>query len=211
MCDGILFDLDGTLWDALEGISASWNQALEMEVPALAGQITPARLRSCMGMLLPDIIQALFPQIPLEGMEPVLKRCCEIENQYLAVHGGVLFPGVAETLPLLAADRPLFIVSNCQDGYIEAFFAAHGLGRFFQDWECPGRTGQAKSANIRAVAARNGLKNPLYVGDTQGDLDAASAAGVPFLHAAYGFGTVEGTPAIQSMEELPGLLETLGA
>ena len=26
--DGILFDLDGTLWDAVEGILAAWNQVI---------------------------------------------------------------------------------------------------------------------------------------------------------------------------------------
>ena len=37
--DGILFDLDGTLWDATEAIAVSWAQALrdapDVEAPAL--------------------------------------------------------------------------------------------------------------------------------------------------------------------------------
>ena len=45
-----------------------------------------------------------------------------------------------------------------------------------------------KAENIRLVVARNGLQHPVYVGDTKGDEEAAHAAGVPFVHAAYGFG-----------------------
>ena len=37
---------------------------------------------------------------------------------------------------------------------------------------------------------RNGLKDVVYVGDTQGDADACKAAGVPFVFAEYGFGDV---------------------
>ena len=209
MFDGILFDLDGTLWDSLEGICLAWNQALARLRPDLAGAVTPARLKECMGMLLPDIARKLFPQVEPGEIAPLLEACCAAENEYLARRGGVLCPGVPETLPLLAEKYPLFIVSNCQDGYIESFFAAHGLGRYFTDWACPGRTGRPKAENIRAVAARNGLRRPVYVGDTQGDYKAASAAGVPFLHAAYGFGAVEGVPAIGSLAELPALLEKL--
>ncbi len=209
MFDGILFDLDGTLWDALEGICLSWNRALARFRPDLAGAVTPARLKGCMGMLLPDIAKKLFPQVEPGELAPLLEVCCDMENEYLARNGGVLCPGAAQALPLLAEKYPLFIVSNCQDGYIESFFAAHGLGRYFTDWECPGRTGRPKAENIRAVAARNGLRRPVYVGDTRGDFQAASAAGVPFLHAAYGFGAVEGVPAIGSLVEPPALLEEL--
>lgn len=211
MFDGILFDLDGTLWDSLEGISTAWNMALAIEVPSLAGRVTPERLKPCMGMLLPDIVHALFPDAPQDGIAQALERCCYIENQYLAEHGGILYPGVAETLPRLAEQWPLFIVSNCQAGYIEAFFAAHGLQNFFQDWACPGSTGQPKAVNIRLVAERNGLTRPLYVGDTQGDRNAAAAAGVPFLHAAYGFGSMDASvPAVAAFSQLPDAILAMG-
>lgn len=37
---------------------------------------------------------------------------------------------------------------------------------------------------------RNGLRDVVYVGDTQGDADACRDAGVPFVFAEYGFGDV---------------------
>ena len=38
---------------------------------------------------------------------------------------------------------------------------------------------------------RNGFKDVVYVGDTQGDLEACEVAGIPFVYCAYGFGQPE--------------------
>ena len=35
------------------------------------------------------------------------------------------------------------------------------------------------------------MKNPIYVGDTSGDMEGAKIAGIPFVYASYGFGDVE--------------------
>lgn len=58
----------------------------------------------------------------------------------------------------------LFIVSNCQDGYIESFYEYHKLERYFKDYENPGRTGLSKGENIKLVIDRNNLDAPVYVG-----------------------------------------------
>lgn len=210
MFDGLLFDLDGTLWDSVDAICLSWNSVLERRNPQLAGLVTRENVTGCMGMLLPDIVKKLVPDIPKEEIRPLLDELLVVENAYVATHGGVLYPRVEETLERLARDYPLFIVSNCQDGYIEAFFQAHGLGRFFKDYENPGRTGKPKGDNIALVVQRNGLKHPLYIGDTQGDYNAATQAGVPFLHAAYGFGHVDQpVPRVEAFGDIPEAVERL--
>jgi phosphoglycolate phosphatase len=38
---------------------------------------------------------------------------------------------------------------------------------------------------------RNHLEHSIYVGDTQGDCDAAKLANIPFVYASYGFGEVD--------------------
>ena len=183
---------------------------LERRAPELAGLMTRENVTSCMGMLLPDIVKKVLPDLPPEQVQPVLKELLEEENAYVAVHGGVLYPQVPETLELLARDYPLCIVSNCQAGYIEAFFQAHGLEPYFVDYENPGRTGKNKADNIALVVARNGMKHPLYIGDTQGDYNAASAAGVPFLHAAYGFGSIDReVPFVEQFSAIPAAVRRL--
>lgn len=210
MFDGLLFDLDGTLWDSVDSICRSWNCALERMAPQYAGLVTRPRLIDCMGMLLPDIVKKLLPGADLQQLAPAMEAMMEEENAYVAVHGGILYPKVPETLEILARDYPLFIVSNCQDGYIEAFFQAHGLGKFFTDYENPGRTGRPKGDNIALVVQRNGLKKPLYIGDTQGDCNAATQAGVPFLHAAYGFGHIDHeVPHVDAFGDIPAAVERL--
>lgn len=210
MFDGLLFDLDGTLWDSVDAICLSWNSVLERRAPHLAGLVTRENVTGCMGMLLPDIVKKLVPGIPEGEIRPLMAELLEVENAYVAVHGGILYPKVPETLETLAREYPLFIVSNCQAGYIEAFFQAHGLGRYFKDFEDPGRTGKPKGDNIALVVQRNGLKHPLYIGDTQGDCNAAAQAGVPFLHAAYGFGHIDHeVPHVDAFEDIPAAVVSL--
>ena len=207
--DGILFDLDGTLWDACPQLTVSWNQALAVhKVPR--EPLTVQDIRDCMGLLLMDIAEKLLPMLPVPEQDRVIHDCVRMELEYLAHHGGTLFPREEETLAALAHRCPLFVVSNCEEGYIEAFYQGTGLGKYFTDQECAGHTGKPKSENIKLVAARNGLKNPIYVGDTALDASSAQEAGVPFVHAAYGFGKVEGAVAVRSFEELPQALEKFG-
>lgn len=209
MFDGILFDLDGTLWDATPEITLCWNRALEQNHVSRP-PLTVEEIRSCMGMLLDDIAAARLPNESPERRTQVIRDCLIIEMDYLSKHGGALFPGEEEALTLLMGKCPLYVVSNCQDGYIQAFYQGTGLGKYFSGFECAGRTGKPKSENIALVAERYGLKKPVYVGDTLLDYTSARDAGVPFVHAAYGFGKVENVPAVQTFAQLPDLLERLG-
>ena len=208
MFDGILFDLDGTLWDAVPEITRCWNQVI-----AAAGvaqpPLTVEGMRPCMGMLMDDIAARCLPGLSRERRTQVIEACFTQENAYLARHGAAVYPGAGETLKSLAARCPLFVVSNCQDGYIQAFLQSTGLGRYFTGFECAGRTGKPKSENIAGMVAKYGLKNPVYVGDTILDCTSAREAGVPFVHAAYGFGTVEDAPRVTAFDQLPGVLEAL--
>ncbi len=207
--DGVIFDLDGTLWDSSDGVCVSWLKTLA-DVPDLPRALTMDDAKACMGMTAEQIMDRLFPGFPRARQRELFDACVRAECAYLAEHGGRLYPGVPETLEALGRVLPLFVVSNCEPGYIEAFFKAHGTGKYFRDYEYIGRTGLPKAENIRLVMERNGLRRPVYVGDTVWDEEAARTAGVPFVFAAYGFGKVENAPAARSFPELLPLLTADG-
>ena len=200
MIDAIGFDLDGTLWNSVAQVTQAYNIIRDQEgLP----HVTEAQVSGIMGKLFEGVAADLNPGLPEEQSLALHREECDFENQYLLEHPGTLYPGVTETLQHLAKDYKLFLVSNCQDGYELPFLNLPGLEGLFCDRETAGRTGLSKAENIRLVCARQGFHRPLYVGDTAGDMAAAREAGVPFVHAAYGFGTVpEGTPAIHSISEL---------
>lgn len=205
-CDGVIFDLDGTLWDSTGALADIWALALANE-PDIPRPPTKEELGSVMGMTAPQLMKTLFPQLTAERGAELFGKLCLVEDAYLREHGGVLYEGMEETLAALAGRFPLAIVSNCGPEYIPAFFAAHGLEKYFADWECIGRTGRPKWDNIRLVAERLHLAHPVYVGDTHMDEEAAGKAGIPFIHAAYGFGQAEGAPAVTEPRELLELLD----
>ncbi len=204
--DGVLFDLDGTLWNATEAIAVSWQMALK-DAPDIPRPPTVRELEGVMGMTAEQLMKTLFPHITPERGAELFARCCQVENDYLLHYGGRLYEGIEELLAALKGQAFTAIVSNCNEEYAPCFLKAHRLEGFFSDWECSGRTGLPKGENIRLVVERNRLRAPVYVGDTILDYEAAKAAGVPFIHAAYGFGQVEGVPAIGKPLELLELIK----
>ena len=200
--DGIIFDLDGTLWDSTAEVAKTWTSVIA-KYNLNRKEVTVEDLKPCMGKLLDEIASILLPEIDPKKQMQVIKECCEYENEYLGEYGATLYDKLEDTLKELSKNHKLFIVSNCQDGYIECFFKAHKLDKYFIDYECPGRTGLPKGENIKLIVERNNLKNPVYVGDTQGDANAAKLANVPFIFAKYGFGNVyEFFNSIESFDEL---------
>ena len=206
--DSIIFDLDGTLWDSTYVVTRAWNDAIRRH-PGVK-EVSHAQIESVAGLTLDEIGERLFPSSSEEEKRLLLHDCGENECSFLAVSGGKLYPGLEDTLKQLSPKYRLFIVSNCQTGYIEAFFHAHGLGNYFTDYECAENTGLTKGENISLVIKRNGLKAPVYIGDTLGDYQASKAAGIPFIHAEYGFGSVpQMTFSLSRITSLPALLQEL--
>lgn len=206
MYDSIIFDLDGTLWDSTDAAAVIWKE-VSAEFDEVKDEITADRLKSLYGQPLEDIAVKLLPSIPEERAIEIMWESTKRQCPYLEKEGGILFPGLVETLDKLKERYKLFIVSNCEEGYIQCFLNAHSLHDYFEDFEYPGRSGVLKADNIRLVLERNNLKNPVYVGDTAGDASASYAAGVPFIYARYGFGDVkEYDTCIDSLTELCELL-----
>lgn len=203
---GIVFDMDGTLWDSTEQIWKSWKSVLDQYGVSLSME----KLKSLMGKTMDVIGESILPDVPKKERDEIFERCFQVENEYLRNHGGVLYPKLEQTLSKLKEKYPLYIVSNCQSGYIEAFLEYHKLGQYFEDFECFGNTGKGKADNEKLLAERNHLERVIYVGDIQGDYEATMEAGFEFVYAAYGFGNVEAdVKKVDSFSQLPDLLDEL--
>ena len=209
MKTGLLFDMDGTLWDSAEGVATSWNEIIKKHAE-LDRTLTAKEIKDVMGITMDRIGEILFPTLSEEHRASLLTEMTTYENEYLALHGAKLYPKLEETLAILAKEYPLYIVSNCQSGYIEAFLSYYHFEKFFSDIECFGNNGLPKGKNIRLLADRNHLDEFYYIGDIQGDYDATIQAGGKFIHAAYGFGTIDTpVPELEAFCELPALLKEL--
>ena len=187
--DSIIFDVDGTLWNSTEIVARAWTRYLR-ETEGIHMELTSSRLMGLFGRLLPDIAKALFPDLPESEQLRIIDGCCQAEHEALLEECAPLYEDLEKALGILSEKFPLFIVSNCQAGYIEVFLKATGFGRYFKGHLCPGDTGMAKAENITKIAEDYHLASPVYVGDTMGDYQACQKAGVPFIFASYGFGDV---------------------
>lgn len=200
----IIFDMDGTLWDSSENVARSWNAAI---AGLSEKRFSAADIQSVMGLPMDKIAERFFPGESGEKRQAILRRCCEGENEFLRAHGGDIYPDTIPVFKELSRICRLFIVSNCQAGYIEAFLGYYKLEEYISDHLCWGDNGLPKSENIRLIMRRNDMENALYVGDTQTDCDSAYDAGAEFAFAAYGFGSADRYDIrLSRLSELPEML-----
>ncbi|MDV3427488.1 MAG: HAD family hydrolase [Bacillota bacterium] len=206
MIKDIIFDVDGTLWDTTEIVAKAWNKVIA-EIGGTAAVITSDLLKKEFGKTMEVIADDLFHDASDSKRALIMNQCCKYEHDALKENmDDLLFPDVKETLRKLSEKCGLFIVSNCQSGYIELFMKKAGVEKYITDYECFGNTGKNKGENIMLVIKRNNLQDAVYIGDTQGDYEATVLAGIPFIFAKYGFGS---TPdcylAISEIKELLNL------
>lgn len=205
--DSIIFDLDGTLWDSTANVVLAWQTAKE-QVDYVKDDFTQPMIRSITGMPYNVIFETLLPYLDEEKRNAFKNLAAKFELEILHEKGGALYPGLEEALQYLGTKYRLFIVSNCQSGYIEVFFKISGMEHYFGGHQCYGTKSLPKAENIKDIVNDHNLKAPVYVGDTMGDYNAATKAGVPFIFANYGFGKVEEdqVATISQMSDLVQLL-----
>ena len=181
--DAIIFDLDGTLWNTVDSCLKATSFVKE-EHSDITRNVTKEQIESAMGKTSDEIVNIYYGYLPRE-------KAFNKNVDNLLKEGGTLYPNTRDTIIKLSKKYKLYIVSNCVKGYIESFLNTSGLKDYFSDYESYGNTLLSKGENIKLVIERNHLKNPIYVGDTKGDMEASNYAGIPFVYAAYGFGDVE--------------------
>jgi phosphoglycolate phosphatase len=206
----LIFDIDGTLWDSRALVAEGYNIQLRAEgYDHLC--VDAELLRSLFGKVMTEIADAILAEISVPERYALMERCMETENRYLAENECKIgYPGVGEVLEQLAKEYRLFIVSNSQCGYPELCMEKLGIAHLFEGHLCFGDTGTEKGQTILELMRRYQITDAVYIGDTQGDYEATLVAGIPFVFAAFGFGSPAGYAAkIEDIRQLPDVLRTL--
>ena len=202
-CESLIFDIDGTLWDSRQLVAEGYNIQLKKEgLSHLC--VTAEDLKPLFGKVMTEIADVILASIDPSERYDLMERCMKTENDYLfANQCRIGYPKVKETLEALAKKYRLFIVSNSQCGYPELCMEKLGLGEYIEGHLCFGDTGTSKGQTILTLIRKHNIGSCIYIGDTQGDLEACREAGVPFIFCAYGLGQAESWDAkIEAIEEL---------
>lgn len=184
-CDSLIFDMDGTLWDAVDSYVTIWNETTR-QCGVTMPDVTREQLISLMGHQLEDIMAAINPN--LIGNDRYLELLDRNERLMMPALGGRLYAGVAATMAALSRSIPLYMVSNCGSEGLDNFLTFTALRPYVSDTLSHGMNRLSKSENIKLIVRRHNLKHPVYVGDTQSDVNSAHDAGIPCVLADYGFG-----------------------
>ena len=207
--DAVVFDLDGTLCDAEEGIVSSVKYAMEQ----LGCPIPPeADLREVVGPPLRDSFRELLG-VPAEKVEQAM----DLYRVDFHTRGRFLYsvyPNIRTLLRMLrkggvhvavATSKPLRLATDILDDFALTPLFDTVIG------EVDGAVKLGKPELIRRALPQH-FERAAMVGDRRFDMEGAQAAGIHGIGAAYGCGSVEelekaGATAIaQSVEELCRLL-----
>jgi phosphoglycolate phosphatase len=199
--DGIIFDLDGTLWDATIACAMAWNKAFE-QCGYGKNKIDRKLVKKLSGSPL-NVVLTHYTFVNEKDYDKLIDSYKENEPVFMKNVGGRLFPNVNNTLKMLCNHKKLFIVSNCLKGYIENFLFKKKLDKIFTGYKSSGETGLTKNENIKQIIDEYKIKTPIYVGDTKWDYEASKDNKIPFVYAKYGFGEMNNNEyEINNIKEL---------
>lgn len=187
--DSLIFDMDGTLWDAVDTYAYSWTQVLKDN--GINKILTREELENYMGMEMKQIFDKVIPDASAETVEKLYNDVIKKEHEVISEMGGKIYPGVLEGLEELSGRYKLFMLSNCQEGGIKDFMNYTETKYLFTDYMEYGMNFQPKHINLKILIDRHNLKNPMYVGDTDSDRKQCELVHVPFVFVSWGFGNTE--------------------
>ena len=185
----LLLDLDGTLIDSKPGIMESYRFAAQAVLPGVA--FDPAAV--AVGPPLPEMFRKSFPNAT-GAQQKSLTTAFRGHYAREGLFKSTLFDGVTEVLArcrqsginlYIATNKPLHLSISILDhlkiaGFFRSVVAIDSVKPPFA----------GKAAMIRHLlnAHQVSASDAIYVGDTEGDAEAAEACGMRFIWAAFGYG-----------------------
>ncbi|MDD3336724.1 MAG: dTMP kinase [Eubacteriales bacterium] len=183
--DAVIFDLDGTLFDAEDGIVSSVKSAMEqmeLEVPA------EADLRKVVGPPLRDSFEHLL-KVPVDRIDEAVKLYA-VSFLEQGMFQYAVYPHIRHILQMLHESHVhVGLASTKPQGLCERILTYFGLAHFFDAivGETNDRATLGKPELIRrALPERYELA--AMVGDRCYDMEGAKAAGVEGVGVSYGCG-----------------------
>lgn len=209
----IIFDLDGTLIDSVTDLANSVNYTLaKLELPLHSTE----EIRGFVG----DGVQKLIKRSLGQSHQENFADGFAIFMEHYGLHctdNTLLYPGVAETLPRLASQYTLGVLTNKSLKFTKKILQYLEIGAYFTE-VLGGDSLPVKKpdpAGIFLMADRWNIdpaKELIMVGDHATDIEVGQRAGCKTVFIAGTIGKKRGlTPdfIIESMRELPGLLGRL--
>jgi phosphoglycolate phosphatase len=194
----VLFDLDGTLLDTAGDLAAAANRMLAaLRLPPR----TPQEVSTYIGKGIVRLVErCLTGELERRADPALLERAVELFSRAYDEESGRhtrVFPGVAQALDALAADGLLLAcVTNKAQRFTLPLLERMGLASRFAAVVCGDAVARGKPDPLPYLYAcqRLGLqpKEAIVVGDSENDVIAARAAGIPVVCVAYGY--TEGKP-----------------
>ncbi len=190
--ESIIFDVDGTLWDSRALLAEAYNEQLREEGLSHI-HVTAEKLRPLFGKTMTMLADGLFGEIPAPARYALMDRCILRMDDHLERFAGpqIGYPDLRQTMETLAKSHRLYIVSNGQKGYPQLAAKKLGLADLISGYLSFGDTGTSKGQTILRLMKEEKIQSAVYVGDTQGDLEACQEADIPFIWAEFGFGVPE--------------------
>jgi len=206
--ESLIFDIDGTLWDSTVLVAKGYNRYL-CAIGLDHLQVTADQLKTLFGRTMTEIADVIFAEIEVPRRYEIMEACMHEEHLVLEEDPcRIAYPKVKETLEKLHETHRLFIVSNSQSGYPQLLIEKLGIGHLIEGHLCFGDTGTCKGETIRTLMEKHNITDAVYIGDTQGDMEASYQAGLPFVFCRYGFGTPKKwDEEVDSFEQLLKLFE----
>jgi phosphoglycolate phosphatase len=206
----LLFDLDGTLVDSLPDLTAAVNAARQhFSLPP----VTAEQTRTYIGDGQLNLVKRAFADAPqdLDIQEPL-----QILREYYRGHlldQTQLFPGVLETLQLLAETCKLAVVTNKPQVEAEQVCEGLGIASLLACVVGGGRTINLKPHPEPLLLATRLIdqapENTWMVGDHYTDLEAAAAAGYKSCFCKYGYGQIRQQKPDRQIDKFSELLKPL--